>query len=93
MNWEECDKINCIHFIYKRTICNKKCVGYVSSQIEEDKKYTIEEIKKAFWDNFHECGELWFGYLGTNEENDSITNVEWESFLFSLTGEFRNERI
>lgn len=49
-----------------------------------EKTYTIEEIKKAFWSNFHKSGETWFDYLGTDEENDASTNEEWDSFLNEL---------
>ena len=28
------------------------------------KKYTLNQIKKAFWEQFHKSGELWFNYLG-----------------------------
>ena len=51
MNWEDCHKCDCIHFLYKKTICNKKCVGYVSTQIKEQKfmeedKVDVKEVEK-----------------------------------------------
>jgi len=46
--------------------------------------YTIEQIKAAFWDVFHESGELWFGYLGSEEENSEYTMSSWEDFKEAL---------
>jgi len=48
------------------------------------KSYTIEEIKAAFWDEFHLGGERWFNYLGTDEVNEDSTQSAWESFLEEL---------
>jgi hypothetical protein len=47
--------------------------------------YTIEEIKKAFWKTYHESGEIWFDYLGTDEQNERSTQGGWEDFLENLT--------
>jgi len=48
------------------------------------KKYTIEEIKKVYWDRFHKCGELWFDYLSDDKENNECTESEWNDFLEEL---------
>ena len=51
--------------------------------------YTLDQIKAAFWEEFHEAGELWFGQGGLKEgyeiDNDSYTEEFWESFLEHLT--------
>jgi len=49
--------------------------------------FSIEQIKEAFWDVFHESGELWFDYLGTPENNTEVTEGFWESFVESLMEE------
>ena len=43
-------------------------------------KYSIDEIKKAFWATFHESGELWFDYLTSKEESESSTQEKWKWF-------------
>lgn len=48
------------------------------------KRYTLDQIKKAFWERFHESGEQWFNYLGTEEENTEATQGEWEGFVEEL---------
>ena len=48
------------------------------------KTYTLDQIKKAFWEKFHKTGELWFNYLGTEKENEEITQREWEDFIDEL---------
>ena len=47
-------------------------------------KYSVDEIKKAFWATFHESGESWFNYLATKEENESSTQEKWEWFAEEL---------
>lgn len=42
-----------------------------------DNQFTLDKIKKAFWDTFNSSGELWFG-----EERD--TELEWDNFLENL---------
>jgi hypothetical protein len=49
-----------------------------------EKSFTISQIKAAFWEQFHKAGELWFDYLGSEEDNQSCTNGSWEEFLESL---------
>jgi hypothetical protein len=48
------------------------------------KKYTLEEIKKAFWKEFHESGELWFCYGNNKEENTEYTEEYWNEFVDEL---------
>ena len=43
-----------------------------------DQLFTIEQIKEAFWHEFHKSGEIWFNYLGTEEENEDSTRCKWE---------------
>lgn len=45
-----------------------------------EETFTLEQIKKAFWDNFHEAGEFWFDYLGSSENNTEATDKYWEDF-------------
>lgn len=56
-------------------------INYVEAEYESSKKYSVEEIKQAFWDNFHEAGEVWFNYLGDEERNTDTTQSEWADFL------------
>jgi hypothetical protein len=44
---------------------------------EEPMTYTKEQIRAAFWAQFHKSGEIFFGYLGTDEENEDSTNSHW----------------
>ncbi len=46
--------------------------------------YTLDQIKSAFWENFHGCGELWFSYLGSPKRNEGCTQDSWEEFLEEL---------
>jgi hypothetical protein len=48
--------------------------------------FTLEEIRRAFWLQFHKSGELWFNYLGTPEENEASTRSGWQEFEEALTG-------
>jgi hypothetical protein len=54
--------------------------------MDTSKEYTIQEIRKAFWDTFHRSGEIWFNYLGTKEENENSTEWEWDDFEKNLRG-------
>ena len=47
--------------------------------------YSLPVIRSAFWKTFNECGERWFGYLGTLEQNSSFTEEEWDGFAENLT--------
>lgn len=55
-----------------------------------DKIYTLEQIKKAFWKNFHKSGETWFNYLGNERDNNESTEDEWDSFKECLE-EYKGE--
>jgi len=46
--------------------------------------FSLKRIKQAFWKEFHKSGELWFDYLGTEEENEASTNEFWRDFLIYL---------
>jgi len=54
--------------------------------MKKDKKYTSEEIKKAFWAYFHASGELWFNSIGTDKEMEESTDEHWVDFIDELTG-------
>jgi hypothetical protein len=45
-----------------------------------EETFTLDEIKRAFWNNFHEKGEFWFGYLGSPHVNEEMTEHEWNEF-------------
>ena len=45
-----------------------------------DETFSLEQIKKAFWDNFHEGGEFWFEYLNSPDDNQESTDKHWEDF-------------
>lgn len=49
-----------------------------------EKTFTLSQIKQAYWAKFHESGELWFDYLGSEEENEEATNDNWDEFLKEL---------
>jgi len=49
-----------------------------------NKLFTLSQIKEAFWKQFHLSGELWFNYHGSDEDNESSTNSEWEQFVEEL---------
>ena len=63
---------------------------YISSVIKQEPKwrfmktYTIDQIKKAFWANFHESGELWFNYFDDDLQNQKSTEAEWNRFCEEL---------
>lgn len=63
-------------------------MGGVSVPLEE-RVFTLAEIKAAFWKEFHASGELWFDYLGTNEDAESYTVSYWESFCQWLAEPWR----
>lgn len=42
--------------------------------------YTIAQIKKAFWQNFHGCGDQNFEYSLSEEENQASTEQYWMEF-------------
>ena len=52
--------------------------------MDEEEKFSIDQIKAAFWAEFHRSGEQWFNYRGTDEENAASTEMFWQSFLEHL---------
>jgi hypothetical protein len=47
-------------------------------------KFTLEEIKDAFWRRFHHGGEMWLPYppVAFNEEEcHEATNMLWLEFV------------
>ena len=57
---------------------------FVEVEEQKEKTYTLAEIKAAFWREFHLSGERWFGYHGTEQQNESSTKSEWVDFLREL---------
>lgn len=49
-----------------------------------ERTFTLDQIKRAFWDNFHESGEVWFDYLGSKSENQAMTTDQWKMFSDKL---------
>ena len=54
--------------------------------------FTMEQIKAAFIARFHKAGELWFDYLGTEEENRNSSELIWLEFLKHLRKEQQHEK-
>jgi len=42
-------------------------------QVEIKKRYTLAEIRRAYWKCYHKCGEEWFNYLDSEKENQACT--------------------
>ncbi len=54
-----------------------------------DMTYTLQQIKSAFWLEFHESGELWFPYINThcNEGRcEEVTQSFFDDFIEKLEG-------
>jgi len=51
----------------------------------KNKQYSLEQIKKAFWETFHKGGEFWFPYLWIEEVSEESTDDIWDSFTENLT--------
>lgn len=49
--------------------------------------FTLDQIRRAFWATFHRKGEVWFNYLGSDEECEGSTEDEWETFRSELNTE------
>lgn len=45
------------------------------------KTFTLSQIRKAYWAQFHKAGELWFDYLGSSTENWESTHNKWQEFV------------
>lgn len=58
-----------------------------------DATYTLDDIKKAFWKEFHCAGELWFVYppFGDKMECEQSTESFWWDFVESLNGENKSD--
>jgi len=46
---------------------------------------TTDDVRAAFWKTFHKCGEVWFNYLGTEDENEHATQAFWDELLENLS--------
>ena len=42
-----------------------------------DRHYTEEEVRRAFWETFHEAGEIWFG---DRDPDDLFISDHWKAF-------------
>ena len=48
-------------------------------------KYTLDEVKNAFWSTFHETGEILFPYAADDpERNQQITDSWFNNFVETL---------
>jgi hypothetical protein len=61
----------------------------VQEAAEKARTDAISEVKKAFWETFHEAGEIWFPYPFDKKEpeheyNESITQDWWNTFEDNL---------
>ena len=45
-----------------------------------ERDYSLTEVKRAFWETFHEAGEIWFSYLSSPDQNTSYTEEWWQTF-------------
>jgi hypothetical protein len=52
-----------------------------------ERMYTESEVRAAFWRTFHRSGEIFFGYFGPDEDDENLTESEWQSFLENLHGD------
>lgn len=46
--------------------------------------FTLDQIKEAFWREFHESGEVWFSNIGIPEAANACTEEIWEEFMQEL---------
>jgi len=49
-----------------------------------EKTYTLEQIKAAFWKQFHKSGEAWFDNYNYEEECTHATDGYWRDFQEKL---------
>lgn len=49
-----------------------------------EERFTLEQIKTAFWAEFHKSGERWFDYLGGEEACARDTEGAWRDFVEAL---------
>ena len=52
----------------------------------DERTYTVEQIKAAFWRQFYEAGELWFGDHRTSDK-DALIETFWSEFTQELDKE------
>lgn len=62
-----------------------------TSSGESEKTFTIAQIRQAFWQRFHKKGEMFFSYLGDEQENQEATETSWEFFAKELEKAIENE--
>ncbi len=55
--------------------------------VTDNRKYTEEEIKKAFWEMFHKLGSICFFTHYKEEDSEASTNSYWKEFLEILRSE------
>ncbi len=49
--------------------------------VDRDTSRIIQKsLRDAFWKEFHKSGELWFDYLGTEDECQQCTEQAWNDF-------------
>mgnify|MGYP001577442127 CR=1 FL=1 len=49
-----------------------------------EREYLLSDVKRAFWETFHESGEIWFNNLSSPEQNTSDTEEWWQTFQDAL---------
>ena len=54
--------------------------------------FTLEQIKDAFWETFHEEGEMFFEYSGTEEEKLESTDYWFDQFVETLEQTKKGDR-
>ena len=52
------------------------------------RRWSLEQIKAAFWAEFHKSGELWFSYFDESKEMLGITRHGSEADCESCTNEY-----
>ena len=56
----------------------------MNDNIVDNRLFSIEQIHAAFWEEFHNAGDVWFDYLGDEENNEDSTEGHWQDFLETL---------
>ena len=63
----------------------KKEIQYKQDHAPYTGSFTMEQIKKAFWNQFYESGEKWFPDRRTDHEwNNVAVQKEWDEFIEHL---------
>ena len=71
------------------------CYGH-RSDAGQQRTFTLTEIKVAFWEEFHEKGELFFPYpaMGiSQQECDEVTEGAWADFVTAMIRELTNGKL